>query len=454
MGRIPLQPVSKNALNVRKTAKGDDAATKDTHMEDWRRQWRQILAHSVVVFDGIKDDELGTVKDNLTLLGTRFQAFFERNVTHVITKRPTDVDYPRHDIIHRAKVLGMRVWTVEKLIKFLTALLGRSPMEALDNARSTKLAKMLERESVVGLSERDPSVRRDDYYYFKGPYVLVWDPSHHNRTIVHREWGRWHHEAEEDWPKLQSTVAGACPFAPAKAQSGVKRTKQVKCRETRRRVSVQESGSRLKPRNRESTSRQEPDNEQPTEHEGLSQKTNPAPKQGGGGSDERSSSKEDVTSLPVKPLATMSANCVNARANNNSQSNKPDMVGDFHGRFFEIAASGIQRGSTTSAVKSTTTQSGEIGNGLGLAQTFSSREVANLQRKVLERPLIKPSVQKPSKTSKPPGFCENCLERFTNFDEHIRSKRHRIYAANASNFEALDSIIALLRRRSVDGQAG
>lgn len=45
-----------------------------------------------------------------------------------------------------------------------------------------------------------------------------------------------------------------------------------------------------------------------------------------------------------------------------------------------------------------------------------------------------------------PGWCENCSEKYQNFVDHIKTKKHRTYATSRANFVHLDNVIKPLLR--------
>ncbi|KAI9884134.1 MAG: hypothetical protein M1823_004076 [Watsoniomyces obsoletus] len=54
-------------------------------------------------------------------------------------------------------------------------------------------------------------------------------------------------------------------------------------------------------------------------------------------------------------------------------------------------------------------------------------------------------VTKPDKDPKP-GYCENCREKFDDFDEHVTSRNHRKFALNTKNWADLDALLMELRQ--------
>jgi len=45
-----------------------------------------------------------------------------------------------------------------------------------------------------------------------------------------------------------------------------------------------------------------------------------------------------------------------------------------------------------------------------------------------------------------PGYCENCREKFDDFDEHTSSRRHRKFATDNKNWAELDALLIKLVR--------
>lgn len=64
-------------------------------------------------------------------------------------------------------------------------------------------------------------------------------------------------------------------------------------------------------------------------------------------------------------------------------------------------------------------------------------------------PIDSLDVKKPKADVKT-GFCENCREKFDDFDQHLLSRTHKAYAKNESNFADLDELLQELVRPSAD----
>lgn len=385
MRREPLRPVEENVYQgagaagtanaPAKRPTGAEEISDEEKMAAWRRRWRQILSTSSVYFDKVDPQTVDTISAYLSLLGTQVTPFLSNKVTHVISNRSES----ESEAVRHARRSQLKVYTAEKLERFLGSVLGYPLTKQLDESQHMHLAQLLNQERLQGRPlDRDPDARRDDYYYFRGPYVMLFDPQQYYKVMLHKEWPRPTRNEDKAWPQLHVSNSGACPFVrPSQAMVSNRAAKRPS-------VSEGPSGKRQRAAN---------------------------------------------TARPA--LAERTISIVNQA--------RPWIAPG------EIQASGIQRNSQTSAVKSMVTQSG--GNGLDGPRATASREVANLQRKVLPQAAVaRPSVSM-RKKGRQAGYCENCQERYGDFAEHIESRSHRKFARDASNFLQLDGVIQILQRQ-------
>lgn len=439
---------------------------------EWQRQWSILMTESHIFFDGIDDASIEKVKPSLAQIGSSIELFFGNNVTHVITRRSLEGVNPS-DLLAKAKQRSIKIWTYDKLIRFLTNLLGHAPRHSASATTThSNLSHMLREEKLVGPNDRDPNTKRDDYHYFKGPYLLVWDPTHHYRPFMIKEYARVDDQMSGGWPKFNSTTSGRCPFLEdppqvvAQRQAYMEEAYVRKTERDRKRKAVaildKNDGSARKV----IVTAQE-DQDQITRR--MNEKY-----------DEEDMSLQENHSMHTPLLSRAEdSNSGNIRKSVTSDQIKDGRATDQwkHGpmstmlgrsaasvshRFQEIVASGVNTSNFTSAVRSVA-QSGEPGgaggNGLNmvLAQV-PSREVNNLKKKILDReqqtvtrtmstpPIVKK--EKESEVSKDlkPGFCENCHEKFDSFDSHVESKKHRRFANDSKQFAKLDQLLSGLQR--------
>lgn len=108
-------------------------------------------------------------------------------------------------------------------------------------------------------------------------------------------------------------------------------------------------------------------------------------------------------------------------------------------------ASGIQQ--ITSAIQSNIGRSGWSGKenmGSGIANLHKKAVTAKRVSKL--QPTVDPTDAKQVKVDIKAGYCENCKEKFDDFDAHLRTRTHRAYARNEANFAELDDLLASLLR--------
>lgn len=511
-------------------AKRGEVRMEEQDLREWQRQWRRILARATVYFDCVDNQSISRVQPTLRNLGTTVDRFFSVKVTHVVTTRALDGKYPPGDVLHKAFAENMKVWTYEKLLRFLGYLLKKPTVQQMQ--QQDKLAVMLRQEKMLGPNDRDPTARREDYHYFKGPYILVWDPTSNYRPLMHKEYDK------DGAPRLHLSSSSKCPFLEderkrkrvddhANAATATTQRHQPKVIKTTT-VDPQKlirtadkdikppTDLRLKESHVQPKSQTVPDTDikraaaadlrqrevndaSPIEDIKVSM-TAADPKQ----IDEMKPApvlKPTVTTSITDQSKSVTANAQiplhrNAVKRATSVTELPERIkarpADSHteqisqpqestgpvrrgiwdkptnnndeshhhqSRFNEIAASGIKPSMTSAArsvVQSGTTDGG--GNGLGAPTTqIASKEVNHLKKRVLSKPppqktqtttstTTKKQERGRSEEKKKQGWCENCQQRFDRLQDHIKSKKHILYANDSKNFVELDHLLHSLRR--------
>lgn len=117
-------------------------------------------------------------------------------------------------------------------------------------------------------------------------------------------------------------------------------------------------------------------------------------------------------------------------------------------RFRHAKASGIQQ--ITSAIQSGVGRCGwsgkeNIGSGAQGLQNLQKKAVT-AQRGTRLNAKADPADHKKGTAELKGGFCENCKDKFDDFDQHLETHTHRSYAKNEDNFTALDSILDVVQR--------
>ncbi|KAK9464069.1 Dfp1/Him1, central region-domain-containing protein [Lipomyces oligophaga] len=451
----------------------------------WQKQWRRVLTASTFYFDAIEDPSKDRIKKQLVHLGSAIETFFHGGVSHVITNRPLTEQYPPADIITQAKQRSMKLWTYEKLCRFLANVTDVSIQTLVFGERQTQdhrsvvplpntapmdmsnnLTRMLREEKLKGPADSDPRARRDDVYYFKGPYIHIRDSSGVYRSVMVREYSKPTEANTGDWPQFQPSGQYKCPFLPD--HSFLRRHKnsayESANEELRHRLELGVKCKRTRADQEQVvTSRGETKSRRVEQHTG-------GWKTGDGAGDDRESVHGGVrtgTAMTPVRMTSARANAVPGKTNGTpkrvlaipkSQSAKKSNVqvqkqihdhaqGHLQGQ--ELIATGINMSNITSNVKSMT-QSGGQANGLGASTSqIQSKEVTSLKKKIFERkrkPIAVAAVavkrEEVAVQAVRPGYCENCRDRFDDYEDHLQSRKHRKFACNQENFAEIDELLA------------
>lgn len=291
------------------------------------------------------------------------------------------------DVLHRARELGMKIWSLEKLQRMMTTMfdtdtqlvhghntrsntvqgLGGNPKAS----READLSQLLRNERINGPSDRDPTVATKEMSLFKGPFLYIHDIDEKQKPILVREYAKVTHKEDGDWPQFRSVANGKCPFVEEPDYS---RREQEK--ENLRLQRQHEREKAAVPRTRAATaveaSRMQPpkavNGKRPlAETENASNRTGTV------------SSKQ---SNPFDGPRAYPPQVDSASSSKGAQNAFVSRAGT--GRLFggEPVASGLQASNITSAIRSQMISSTAAQPG---AKAGTSKELHGLQRKVLEK---------------------------------------------------------------------
>lgn len=392
----------------------------------------------------------------------------------------------------------MKIWPCSKLQRVLQVMFELDPQQlefvnAITTGVSQGLAQLLNKERVHGPSDRDPTVSTKELNYFKGPYIYIYDIEEKQKPIMVREYAKVADTKDGDWPQFRATKDGRCPFVEEDAQERQRRLDNLaheKERQARRERALAQTAPELKP---------------------------PPPPPLGRPISRPTATKRSLSEMQERALRAGDQNRVSEVFDLAKANNPPSLefnafksrakTGRLHGG--EPVASGIQPSNITSAI-----QSQMISSAAGVlgAKAGTSKEMHGLQRKVLEkwpvqakpqarRMSVRPNEMgnaqrsaslsvgfrmpgeieeerikdhkrtksvpfavppKPKKRDLKPGYCENCQDKFDDFDQvrspstsnpyranvsqHILVKKHRKFAEDPSNWSGLDDLLSQLDR--------
>jgi regulatory subunit for Cdc7p protein kinase len=404
--------------------------------------------------------------------------------------RPQQMDDPtkrskvarNNDVLHKAREMGKKVWSLDKFQNMLSVLLESETSQAYaaksaatrshygtsKSIHEPNLHQLLQHERLNGPSDRDPTAVNRELAYFKGPYLYIWDMDEKQKPIMVREYPKVVNKSEGEWPQFRSVANGRCPFVeeveiPEKSHRRAREEEQAKAAK-REEAAAQHRAAEV------SASKPVTGKRTLTEMEHGHNKS-------------RAATPTEIFN-PAKAVMSKQT------GHQNAFTSRAEGARLFAG---EPVASGVQPSNITSAIRSQMISST---SGINGAKAGTSKEVHGLQRKVLQkvapashdlssrRPTEvsmdvassrsttmsrqtsktvqapeddgqkavdgrerKMSTQAPkSKKDLKPGYCENCQDKFRDFDEHILSRKHRKFADNDENWTELDQLLSQLKR--------
>ncbi|KAG5917882.1 hypothetical protein E4U42_007086, partial [Claviceps africana] len=362
----------------------------------------------------------------------------------------------RHnDVLHKARDMGKKIWSLDKFQNMLSVLLEsetqagshstrtaslRSHYGITKGAHEPNLLQLLHNERINGPSDRDPTAVSRELVYFKGPYIYVWDMDEKHKPIMVREYPKVVHKQDGEWPQFRSVGNGRCPFVE-EVEPPEKEQRRVRDRETARVVKREETVPVPKP----------------------SENAVPKPVTGKRSLTEMEDGHNRLRSNPPADVFNPAKAALSKQSEMKLQNAFTSRAQGARLLAGEPVASGMQPSNITSAIRSQMISST---SGLNGSKAGTSKEVHGLQRKVLQK--VKPashdvSSRRPaevsmdvassrstnmgratSRTVQPqddesqradgkdkkaqsqtlkskrelkPGYCENCQDKFRDFDE-------------------------------------
>jgi regulatory subunit for Cdc7p protein kinase len=239
--------------------------------------------------------------------------------------------------------------------------------------READLSQLLRNERINGPSDRDPTVATKELTVFKGPFIYIHDIDEKQRPIMVREYAKVANKEDGDWPQFRSVANGKCPFVEEVDHS---RREAEKEKELVRLQRQQEKEKSMVPRTRSAAEAKMQPPRPVTGKRHLSEMED--------GSN-RSITVSTKQANPFIAKKSIFSHRTATDPEGSSRSNQNAFVSRAGaGRLFagEPVASGVQQSNITSAIRSQMISSTAAQPG---AKTGTSKEVHGLQRKVLEK---------------------------------------------------------------------
>nr|POE49137.1 hsk1-interacting molecule 1 [Quercus suber] len=447
-------------------------------------------------------------------------------ITVAQAQRRPDVDSKRvhgaSDILTRARELGIKIWALEKLHRILRTMLethaeSHGTVHATrSHAATTKsvtkpsnnadLEQLLRNEKINGPADRDMTVAAQDMCTFRGHYIYVHDMDEKTRPVMVRDYPKPATKEQGKWPQFRLSAEGRCPFVEDSSYAR-------KLQQREREAQGNKTQGEPKPVQRRTRAVGSHETEVPRALTECPPNLRRSPRKQG--SIDLAKPLDPPKVLPSQRNDSTETFPPMFGSAQLSLRKLPRTVGG------EPVASGIQKSNITSAIRSQAISSAAISSTApGAARRIDSKEVTALKRKVLERGASitsnhsmpssymndmrvalnndepppraakrkaqetlgvlheddestrdirgpkhrrpAPKSRKPASKDPKPGYCENCHDKFEDFDEvceqnnivitytdtlqHCQSRKHRKFALTQDNWKELDDLLSQLKR--------
>lgn len=284
--------------------------------------------------------------------------------------------------------MGIKLWALEKLHRMLTTLFEEDEDDNVSSrnarvaavpvrgmGREANLSQLLQKEKLTGPADRDMTVATQEMVPLRGCYVYVYDMDEKTKPVMIREYAVPTKKEDGKWPQLRSTGTGKCPFIEdphhaKKSQHAEQQKAQAKMEQART----------LAPRTRAASAQETTaghDEEIPGEENSFVKRLTRASTAGEG----------TELSKPLDPPKIIPAKRPNPDAMPpmfNSTQARLRMPPRYAGG--EPVASGVQPSNITSAIRSNIVSSISSTAAIpGASRAAPSKGVEQLKRKVFER---------------------------------------------------------------------
>ncbi|KAL1306074.1 hypothetical protein AAFC00_004197 [Neodothiora populina] len=381
---------------------------------------------------------------------------------------------------------------------YLTRSHAASALAPTKRGKEADLQQMLRNEKVLGPTDRDMGVAAQDMCQFRGYYLYVHDMDEKTRPVMVRDYPKAAPKEDGKWPQFRLTPIGRCPFIEDQAHTRKLRQQEEKAKEEERERQLAITAPRTRSR-----AAAVPTATVQSQQGVLSERrpnTRASPRKVSQDAPvDLAKPLDPPKALPSKRQASVEIGSMpplfgSAQANMRTM---PRLIGG------EPAASGVQPSNITSAIRSQIVSSTAISSTAPGARAGTSKEIHALKRKVLERgasansngtihssylndmraaingeraPPPRAAKRKAQETlghihedpegeeagqgrrSQParkkvaverelkPGYCENCRDKFDDFETHVLTRKHRKFALGTENWQQLDNLLRQLDR--------
>lgn len=145
-------------------------------------------------------------------------SLLEKNPRAHVATNPARNGINNMDILVRGKEMGIKIYSVDKLQRVLSSMFDDAGSHAHYTRGSTQttrtqredLGEVLRNEKLGVASERELPLM--SLSGFKGPFIYVHDMDERYRPTMVREYSKPARRADGEWPQFRSASIGKCPF--------------------------------------------------------------------------------------------------------------------------------------------------------------------------------------------------------------------------------------------------
>ncbi|KAJ2769720.1 Cdc7p-Dbf4p kinase complex regulatory subunit [Coemansia nantahalensis] len=428
---------------------------------EWIIAYRKAFPSFVFYFEGVDEFTVHRLSAPIRSLGGKVETFFSaQTVTHVIVERPIAAGDESaaacSHVVSLAWQFQLKIWDVNKLEKRVLGMLLPGYSSATATAAQgpsvlsakRKLSEAFSAEKLYAMRHKTfegASVAHCvDFYYFKYFYLLVEDATHLHRPALLEDFRPPEPGRDPPWPKLYMVPTGRCPFVQYEDPTTSSKGSDTDADDNKENVTP------------------EPEPTMP-----VAQPPSKTPASRLHTPRRAAHDAENYLATPTRPSrGAARTQCLVPAAHGLPAAE----AADSH-LIMDSTASGIARSHTVTST-STAFNLGVLDPVMqrSLLQNLNGGRVTHLSR--LEQPAaaagariagqstaVRSRGRAPPvpRTAKPrvaarrpavarPGYCENCRVKFADMLEHVRSPEHQRFAANDSNWTALDAVIDRVQR--------
>jgi regulatory subunit for Cdc7p protein kinase len=311
-----------------------------------------------------------------------------QNTTIAQDVDPRKAQVQTADLLTRAREMGVKIWAFEKLQRIFKTMFEPDLAEPTHTqdirnhaavhktvskpAKDADLEQLLRNEKINGPADRDMTVAAQDMVTFKGYYIYVHDFDEKTKPVMVRDYPKPQQKDQGKWPQFRLTPSGRCPFIEDPAHT--KKLQQQE-RDAVQAAAKAEHELAAQRKTRTTIPPPRPLDEQPVNLRRSPRKLAQLPAGG------LAKPLDPPTAIPNKRQS--SAEGMPALFGSAQQHIRglPRMIGG------EPMASGLQQSNVTSAIRSQAISSAAISSTAAAMnrRLGDTKEVSALKRKVLER---------------------------------------------------------------------